>query len=133
MTLSFSLFPFFVFFIFYFLYSIFLLSRQGSYKLVESDEQWQAVQQQYRGRGRTQSQSGVGMSNGYHGGPDQYNGGPVQPAAAGRRSSGYMNSGADTETEMVSTTSSMRRNRRRQRFVRVLDAENTLVLGGLRR
>eukprot|EP00095_Tigriopus_kingsejongensis_P005999 maker-scaffold505_size153196-snap-gene-0.22 protein:Tk05999 transcript:maker-scaffold505_size153196-snap-gene-0.22-mRNA-1 annotation:"4.1 G protein " len=77
--------------------------RQGSYKLVESDEQWQAVQQQrssasHRGRSSSRA-SGIGIQE------------------AGLRKSGYMNSGAETESEMTTThvSSSMRRTRRRQR------------------
>lgn len=74
--------------------------RQGSYKLVESDEQWQAIQQQrssnHRGRSSSRA-SGIGIQE------------------AGVRKSGYMNSGAETESEMTTVSSSMRRTRRRQR------------------
>jgi len=61
--------------------------RSGSYKLVETDEQWKEVQRQ-QGRGK----------------------GGVQEATV--RKSGYINSGAETESELVTT---LRRNKRRQR------------------
>ena len=61
--------------------------RSGSYKLVETDEQWREVQRQ-QGRGKA----------------------GVQEATV--RKSGYVNSGAETESELVST---LRRNKRRQR------------------
>merc|ERR1719461_864984 len=60
--------------------------RSGSYKLVETDEQWKEVRQQGRGKGG------------------------VQEATV--RKSGYINSGAETESELVTT---LRRNKRRQR------------------
>ena len=92
------------------------IHRQGSYKLVESDEQWQAVQQhrgggtqhrQHRGEQYLQQQQHYQHEVG-----SQVGGGHVS-----RRASGYVNSGAETETEMGVGTSSMRRNRRRQRWV----------------
>ena len=61
--------------------------RSGSYKLVETDEQWREVQRQ-------QGRAKVG----------------VQEATV--RKSGYINSGAETESELVTT---LRRNKRRQR------------------
>ncbi len=62
--------------------------RSGSYKLVETDQQWREVQtRQHRGQS-----------------------GPVAEAAV--RRSGYVNSGAETESELVNT---LRRNKRRQR------------------
>ena len=61
--------------------------RSGSYKLVETDEQWREVQRQ-QGRGKA----------------------GVQEATV--RKSGYINSGAETESELVTT---LRRNKRRQR------------------
>ena len=94
------------------------IHRQGSYKLVESDEQWQAVQQhrgggtqhrQHRGEQYLQQQ----QQHYQHEVGSQVGGGHVS-----RRASGYVNSGAETETEMGVGTSSMRRNRRRQRWVR---------------
>ena len=61
--------------------------RSGSYKLVETDQQWREVQSR-QGRG----QAGV--------------------SEATVRRSGYVNSGAETESELVNT---LRRNKRRQR------------------
>lgn len=60
--------------------------RSGSYKLVETDEQWKEVQRQQGRKG--------GISE------------------ATVRKSGYVNSGAETESELVTT---LRRNKRRQR------------------
>merc|ERR1719206_1064620 len=60
--------------------------RSGSYKLVETDEQWKEVQRQQGRKG--------GISE------------------ATVRKSGYVNSGAETESELVAT---LRRNKRRQR------------------
>ena len=61
--------------------------RSGSYKLVETEHQWREVQTRQRGGG-----------------------GSVAEAAV--RRSGYVNSGAETESELVNT---LRRNKRRQR------------------
>ena len=61
--------------------------RSGSYKLVETDQQWRDVQSR-QGRGT----------------------GAVSEATV--RKSGYVNSGAETESELVNT---LRRNKRRQR------------------
>ena len=61
--------------------------RSGSYKLVETDQQWRDVQSR-QGRGA----------------------GAVSEATV--RKSGYVNSGAETESELVNT---LRRNKRRQR------------------
>ena len=61
--------------------------RSGSYKLVETDQQWRDVQSR-QGRGS----------------------GTVSEATV--RKSGYINSGAETESELVNT---LRRNKRRQR------------------
>jgi hypothetical protein len=77
--------------------------RQGSYKLVESDEQWQAMQQQ-----RQQHRSNSRNNNNY--------GDVSTSSAAMARKSGYMNSGAETEAEMTSHAS-MKRNKRRQRYI----------------
>ena len=61
--------------------------RSGSYKLVETDQQWKEVQsRQARGHGSV--------------------------SEATVRRSGYINSGAETESELVNT---LRRNKRRQR------------------
>ena len=63
--------------------------RSGSYKLVETDQQWREVQsRQARGQGSGVSEATV------------------------VRRSGYVNSGAETESELVNT---LRRNKRRQR------------------
>ena len=79
--------------------------RQGSYKLVESDEQWQRVQQQ---RERQSRSSGRQSSNEH-----MLNGGQQQSNSISRKS-GYMNSGGETETEMMSHAS-LRRNHQRRR------------------
>ena len=63
--------------------------RSGSYKLVETDQQWREVQSR-------QSRGGQGSG--------------VSEATV--RRSGYVNSGAETESELVNT---LRRNKRRQR------------------
>lgn len=63
--------------------------RSGSYKLVETDQQWREVQTRHQHRGQAGS-----------------------VAEAGVRRSGYVNSGAETESELVNT---LRRNKRRQR------------------
>ncbi len=76
-------------------------SRQGSYKLVESADQWHQQADQHHRRSRR-------------------SGSPTRSAVeiGGRRSSGYVNSGAETDApETVVATGSMgRRNRRRQRY-----------------
>ena len=75
-------------------------SRQGSYKLIETDEQWQSVQRQrgggYQGqqqRSRSQGDKGRSQSNQY-----------LHPHY--QRRSGYLNSGAETESEVVTANSS---------------------------
>lgn len=62
--------------------------RSGSYKLVETDQQWR------EGQARQQQRGQPGVSE------------------ATVRRSGYVNSGAETESELVNT---LRRNKRRQR------------------
>ena len=104
---------------------MFLISRQGSYKLIESDEQWQLIQEQ---RNVSQHRSGHHRSASAHSrrGDANQNQKSTSPTAqsssginiadgevGGTRKSGYVNSGAETETEMVSI-SSMKRTRRRR-------------------
>ena len=84
---------------------------------MESDEQWQAVQQHRGGVG-----IGQHRPHAHRGGGEQQQQLLLHQQETGsqvgghvsRRASGYVNSGAETETEMVAS-SSMRRNRRRQR------------------
>ena len=109
------------------LLSFFLISRQGSYKLIESDEQWQLIQEQ---RNASQPRSGGhhrsasahskkdGQNNQKSTSPNAYSssaGNIIMPdiGVGGGRRSGYVNSGAETETEMISV-SSMKRTRRRR-------------------
>ncbi len=94
-------------------YGCILHYRQGSYKLIESDDQWQSLAMQHRGRSESENhQSGHPAGNPASGHNGQHG---QQPHHASRKS-GYMNSGAETETETHSQ-SSMKRNRRRQRYL----------------
>ena len=79
----------------------FLYYRQGSYKLIESDEQQQHHHHHHQSHAQHQQ----------HGQHQQH---PQNHAGGGSRKSGYVNSGAETETETTSHAS-IKRNRRRQR------------------
>ena len=110
-----------------FLFLVSLISRQGSYKLIESDEQWKLIQEQ---RTVSHHRSGHHRSASAHsrkGDVSQSHQKSTSPTAhstagmimsegggnVGNRKSGYVNSGAETETEMASV-SSMKRTRRRR-------------------
>ena len=102
-----------------------LISRQGSYKLIESDEQWKLIQEQ---RNVSQHRSGHRSASAHSRKGDasqhQKSTSPIAHSSSGvanmsdgggmgTRKSGYVNSGAETETEMMSI-SSMKRTRRRR-------------------
>ena len=106
---------------------MFLISRQGSYKLIESDEQWKLIQEQrnvsqHRSGGHHRSASAHSKKDGHNNqkstSPNAHSttaGTIIMPdlGIGGGRRSGYVNSGAETETEMISV-SSMKRTRRRR-------------------
>ena len=105
-----------------------LYSRQGSYKLIESDEQWKVIQEQRTNVVSQHNRSGHRSASAHsrRGDGSQNHQKSTSPTAhssaglnmsevgtSGTRRSGYVNSGAETETEMVSV-SSMKRTRRRR-------------------
>ena len=100
-------------------------SRQGSYKLIESDEQWKLIQEQkhisqHRSSHRSasaHSRRGDVSHNQKVSSTSPHNpvGIAMSESAGGNRRSGYVNSGAETETEHAHSQNSMKRNRRRQR------------------
>ena len=111
-----------------FLFLVSLISRQGSYKLIESDEQWKLIQEQrnvsqhrsghHRSASAHSKKGDVGQNNQKTTSPNAHSssaGNIIMPdlGNGGGRRSGYVNSGAETETEMISV-SSMKRTRRRR-------------------
>ena len=98
-------------------------SRQGSYKLIESDEQWKLIQEQkhisqhrsshrsasaHSRRGDVSHTQKISSSS-----PHNPVGMAMSESGGGSRRSGYVNSGAETEAEMISI-SSLKRTRRRR-------------------
>ena len=88
----------------YFPYSFY---RQGSYKLIESDEQFQTMQHHHR-----RSESEINQPST----AQRENQAPNQQQIPNRRS-GYVNSGAETEVD--ANSQSIKRKQRRQRFVKL--------------
>ena len=85
-----------------------LFFRQGSYKLIESDEQFQVMQHHHR---RSESEIHQSSTQRENQAPNQQ-----QQRDHTSRKSGYVNSGAETEAE-ANSQASMKRNRRRQRYL----------------
>ena len=81
--------------------------RQGSYKLIESDEQFQTMQHHHR-----RSESEINQPST----AQRENQAPNQQQIPSRRS-GYVNSGAETEVD--ANSQSIKRKQRRQRFVKL--------------
>ena len=84
-----------------------MIFRQGSYKLIESDEQFQTMQNHHR-----RSESEINQPST----AQRENQAPNQQQLPSRRS-GYVNSGAETEVD--ANSQSIKRKQRRQRFVKL--------------